>query len=143
MLCIMWFQGKPSENSKCIPNLQTIQGSKKENTSTKKKKKECCRWERWLTSYRLTVLVYILFERTISFLQISFFHSYLRKASCAVWGETWVRVCCYFVTFVFSSYFALQICVNLTRDTSLISRKKNHEVCTFSSEAAICWCSSI
>ena len=39
----MWFQAKPSENSKCIPNLQTMEGGKKENTSTKKKKKECCR----------------------------------------------------------------------------------------------------
>ena len=89
------------------------------------KKKECCIWERWLTSYRLTVLVFNLFERTILFLQISFFLSYLGKASCATWRETWVGVCCYFVTFVFISYFALQICVNLTYDTSRISWKKN------------------
>ena len=29
----------PPEKDKCISNLQTIQGSKKENTSPKKKKK--------------------------------------------------------------------------------------------------------
>ena len=36
------FQAKPSENSKCIPSLQTKQGSKNKNTSTKKKRKKCC-----------------------------------------------------------------------------------------------------
>ena len=36
-LCTLWFQRKPQENSKCIHNLQTMQGSKKENTSPKKK----------------------------------------------------------------------------------------------------------
>ena len=37
---------KSQENDKCIPNLKTIQGSKKENTSPKKKNKECYGWER-------------------------------------------------------------------------------------------------
>ena len=36
------FQAKPSENSKCIPSLQTKQGSKNKNTSTKKKRRKCC-----------------------------------------------------------------------------------------------------
>ena len=31
---------KPPENGKCIPTLQTMQGSNKENASPKKKKKE-------------------------------------------------------------------------------------------------------
>ena len=78
------------------------------------------------------------------FLQISFFHRYFRKASCAACGETWgCEFAAMFVTFVFISYFVLQICVILTRDTSLVSReRKTDKICIFSSEAAVCWCSS-
>ena len=35
------------------------------------------------------------------------------------------------VTFVGISYFASQICINSTRDTFLVSKKKADKVCTY------------
>ena len=47
--------------------------SNKENASPKKKKEERYGWKRRLTSCRLTVPVFIFFERTISFNEDFFF----------------------------------------------------------------------
>ena len=56
-----------------------------------------------------------------------FFHRalifiYFKEASCAVCGETWIWVLLLHLSHI--SYFALQICVNLTREPHLRREKK-------------------
>ena len=68
------------------------------------------------------------------FLQIILQDSYVnfKKASCAVCGENWVRVSCYFCQ-VCISYFTLQICVNLIPEwhSSSIEKKSGRSLYIF------------
>ena len=57
----------------------------------------------------------------------------VKIASCAACRDLGTFDLAMFVTFVCISYFALQICVNLTREKFLVSREKvADKVCIFS-----------
>ena len=104
----------PSENNKCISNLQTIHGSKKENTSPKKKKK-MFQLRKTINSYSLTIFVFISFERTISFFTGSYFSQeaqfILKNILPCMWRylDTSVLLCpsCLFASLILLCKFVL------------------------------------
>ena len=132
----------PPENDKWISNLQTIQGSKEENTSPKKKKKmlRLRMAINWLQSYHFCFYYrfcfYFLWEDNIVFYRFMIFIGRLVcfKKHLSLYVEVLgYKGATMLVTFVCITYFTSQICVNLTRDTfPVLSEKKGDGVCIFS-----------
>ena len=97
----------------------------------------------------------ILEAKSNCFLQISFFHKepylclFLKIILCCMWRDL-VTSLLQFVRFVSISYFALQICNNLTKETLLISQEKKltkfvyfletemHEISIFCTDMMVC-----
>ena len=118
--------------------MQTIQRTKKENTSPKKKKKmlPLRKTINWLQSYHFHF--YFLWEDNIVFYIFIFFIGslvYFKKTSCPVCGDTWVYtsvlLClpCLFSSLILLHRFAL---ILPGTHSPSHEKKKGDKVCIFS-----------